>query len=217
MTPGGCGRRIPSPALGGGGSVLEACWYVGIGTAPGCGGGGLSDCAGMVLEGAGGGGAAKGVGAGAATAPGRACGYVEEEFWVVVAGVVVVGVCCSDEVCGVTPSALLGMIGSFRWTGMGGIVLIWSNVSELKVRYCDVVYQRVVFMLRTRLLSLADSRLTLTSARSDQNTTARDRQKRLHLVNGSSPTYYTSITLVLKTLDGENRTCTLVYTLKSLQ
>ena len=99
-----CCGRAASPALGGGGRLLGAvacdCCVGGIGTAPGCGGGGPSCRAregkACVVVAAGCGRGTEGVGAGAAgTAPGWAAGYA-----------------CAGWVRGVTPSGFAGTIGS---------------------------------------------------------------------------------------------------------
>jgi hypothetical protein len=129
-----------SPARGGGGRVGGGCRLGGTGTAPGCGGAGPAFCEGCVLEGAGGGGAVYGVGAGTAAAPGRAGGYagLDCAAAVVVAGIVLEGSTCSSaDVCGVTPDALVGVMGSLMWTGIGGISLsVFDSIWKVGGRLC---------------------------------------------------------------------------------
>lgn len=112
------GGEAKEPARGGGG-MLEGvdCVCVGaVGTAPGCGAGGplLSwyPWAWVVRVGGGGCGlATEPVGAGTAAAPGRAAGYGLEAAADVIAPSPVVGVGVY-AVCGVTPSALDGVMGA---------------------------------------------------------------------------------------------------------
>lgn len=108
------GWAAVAPGCGGGGIEVEdgRGWDGGMGTAPGWGGGGPSygvSCEAIVRVAEGWGLEIAGVGPGKAAAAGWAAGYAGPSFVVATLSVVRVG---GSAVFGVTPSALVGVIGA---------------------------------------------------------------------------------------------------------